>query len=193
MDYEQVPPSYPHQLPPQMNMPPPMMPGSSRAFSYDEGEQQFLRDIFNFEAHVVDLLHSWNGDKINIDGDWTINTDKTKQVMNADGMTWCSSKLRAYTGNPFKMSQTNREEINGLMRPIARNINFELSKRFREFGFRDKLDIVSVFNDMVSFIFMVFKGSYENQQRNLIGSTNNYNVNEMRDTTPQKTGWFSKG
>lgn len=166
-------------------------PSSKPIFNKPQNEKDFLKDLFHFEEDIERLTHIWNGDEQNHHGDWIINEDPDKQMMNKKGIHWCKSKLKTFACKYYVVTSFNTDEINQHMNIHAKDINHELSKRWEEFGFQDKLDINSVWSNMVTSIHAIFKGSFADAQRKLLSTTNQYQTVEHKDTSPS-SGWFNK-
>jgi len=158
-------------------------------FNKPQNETEFLQELFNFEKDIDTLVHVWNGDDKNQYGDWIINANQTKQIMNEQGIHWCKSKMKTFACKYYVVTSFDKDEINKMMIIHSKDINHELSKRHVEFGFKDKLDIQSVWSNMISSILAIFKGTNADKQRELLGSTNTKSVVEHKDTSPRQ-GWF---
>lgn len=178
MEYEQVQPEYIEQY-----------PNSKPLFNKSQNEKEFLQELFDFEKDIEELVHIWNGDTKNEHEDWVINTDESKKIMNKNGIHWCKSKLKTFAKKYFVVTSFDKDEINKQMIIHSKDINHELSKRYKEFGFKDKLDIKSVWANMISSILAIFKGSFADAQRKLLSSTSQHTIHEHKDTSPQR-GWF---
>lgn len=162
-------------------------PSNKPLFNKPKQEENLLKELFDFENDIDKLSHIWNGDKQDDRGDWIINKDPKKAIMNEDGIHWCKSKLKSFTGKYFVVTSFSATDINEMMKIHAKDINHELSKRYVEFGFKDKLDIYSVWSNMITAILAIFKGTFADAQRKLLGTTNTHQVVEHKDSTPKKT------
>ena len=167
----------------------PDMISSKALFNKPRQEQEILKELFDFENDIDRLVHVWNGNTQNYKGDWILNKNKDQQMMNEKGIHWCKSKLKSFACKFYVVTSFDNEEINNMMRLHCRDINHELSKRYEEFGFQNKLDIKSVWSNMINSILAIFKGSFGNAQRQLLSTTNQYSTVEHKDTTP-RSGWF---
>jgi len=162
-------------------------------FNKPISEKEFLQELFDFNSDIEKLAHIWNGDIVDdVNDKWLINTNPDKQIMNQNGIHWCKNKMKNFACKYYVVTSFDKTEINQMMMIQCKDINHELSKRYIEFGFKDKLDIQSVWSNMIASILAIFKGSFADAQRKLLGSTNTYQVIEHKDTTPQG-GWFKKG
>lgn len=170
---------------------PEQMGSTKPIFNKPHNEQDFLKEIFDFENDIERLTHIWKGDTQNRHGDWNDNKDTEKQMMNYKGIHWCQSKLKTFACKYYVVTSFNTDEINAMMNLHSKDINHELSKRWQEFGFQDKLDIQSIWSNMITSILAIFKGSFADAQRKLLSTTNQYQTVEHKDTTP-RSGWLGK-
>ena len=148
-----------------------------------------MRKLYNFEEQLKTFAHTWNGDYKNEDNEWVANDDPTMAMMDKETIKWCVSTLETYTGSNYVATQFSAEDINNVMRAFAKNVNYNLSKRWK--NFRNALEIPNVTQEMVNFVYSILKGSFGDGQRKLIGTATNYTVNELRQ--PKQGGFFSKG
>lgn len=165
-------------------------PASSKVFSLSPDEEDFLKELFRFETER--LIHSWRGDKKNVDGEWVVNEDETNRTMNDRGISWAISSLEPFTGKNYVVTTYNETEIKNIMLPISKTFNYSLNKRHQEFGFRNKLDVQRVLWEMVNFIHAILKGSFGDGQRNLLGKTHIQHENIYKDVSQQRQGVMGK-
>ena len=162
----------------------------SKLFSMAEKEENFLDRLYQFGTEQ--LVHTWRGDQHNTDGEWVKNESDEGRIMNEEGIRWCISTLEPFTGTNYVVTTFTTEQINQIMLPISRMIIQELSKRQREFGFKDKLDIKKVHLECQDFIYAILQGSYGDGQRSLLGKAHVHHENVYRDATGQKDGLLSR-
>jgi hypothetical protein len=152
-----------------------------RIFSNSREQNDFLKGIYSYDDAVNKLVHYWNGDDKDDQGDWIVNDDLVKAKMNKKGVNWCKHILMTFCGGQFIMTSFKSDAVNKRMRKISHNINHELHARFVEFGFHHPLDIEETCWLIMYTIEAVFNGTLGDAHRGFMSRTTQQTLIESKD------------
>lgn len=175
----------------QMQMPLPQQFNIPQGMPMDipiSKDRDFMQWLFSFKEEVVaPLRHIWNGEEEVDPGRWE---QRSKPVMNQEGITRCCSIIASYVNPVYVTSNYDENAMNWTMRKAGRGILNLLCKKFEDYGL-EKINIPVVYMEIVSKIHAVLLGARGDGFRRFFSMT--HHIEETKSTQMnqqnQSSGW----
>ena len=140
-----------------MNDLPDPLSGRTRSINQD---QMFMKWLFSFRKEVVEpLSFVWRGYEFDhTQNEWVKNKSATP-IMNEKGINWCISFIDSYINPVYVVSNYDEQFMNYSMREVCKVTWNSLSKRWKEFGIKDKTDIPRIQFEIESKVLSILLGA----------------------------------
>jgi len=151
-----------------------------------EKHNDLLKELTNFKPFIRQMMNGWMGISWNeAEAKFTRDPNITP-VMNIQGASWCTDRLKSYARENNIITNIGKEEYVNIISDLVYDVWLNLCDRTEEFGIRKDGDLLRIGNELLHSTELVLMGAGDGKYNQFLSTT--ITRHESINATPQIQG-----